>query len=161
MNAFIHSRSYPTRMFLSHTLCLLYSLLSIIYTFRWTAATMLVENCNKQRDGGNMSGKINKPLVLHPSRNKLLYTYQSAIIWVFPRGLALFDATVHFSCICFVLAAPWIQCPIKAVTINQYTRSHQFSCRCRIPDAQGAPPARSGWLSGGGAPRTYACRCGW
>ena len=22
--------------------------------------------------------------------------------------MALFDATVHFSCICFVLAAPWI-----------------------------------------------------
>ena len=35
-------------------------------------------------------------------------SYQSAIIWVFPRGVALFDATVHFSCICFVLAAPWI-----------------------------------------------------
>ena len=46
-------------------------------------------------------------VVLHPP---LFYcaAYQSAIIGVFPRGLALFDATVHFSCICFVLAAPWI-----------------------------------------------------
>ena len=32
-----------------------------------------------------------------------LTAVHSAIIWVFPRGLALFDATVHFSCICFVL----------------------------------------------------------
>ena len=50
----------------------------------------------------------------------LCAAYRSAIIWVFLRGLALFDATVHLFLYLLCISCPMdLQRPIKAVAINQ------------------------------------------
>ena len=42
------------------------------------------------------------------------------IIWVFPGGVALFDATVCFFLYLLCISCPMdLQCPIKAVAINE------------------------------------------
>ena len=50
----------------------------------------------------------------------LCAAYQSAIIYVFPRGVALFDATVNVFLHLLCISCPMdLQCPVKAVTINK------------------------------------------